>query len=211
MLDHKDENKDGYCDECEELTCKHVETVVVNANPANCEYDGYSGDTVCVQCGHEISKGEIIPKTKHSWGGTPIEIIPATCSDAKTLVYKCRYCQKTENRYEGNPDKEAHTIIVLETIEPTCENVGYVYYICTLCSTSTEFKVIEAKGHIDEDGDGVCDASECLKSQKPGVPDGCSCICHSKGFFMQLIYKIVRFFWKLFKISPSCKCGAVHY
>lgn len=38
----------------------------------------------------------------------------------------------------------------------------------------------------------------------------CSCNCHKSGF-MSLIYKILRFFWKLFKINPVCACGATHY
>lgn len=38
----------------------------------------------------------------------------------------------------------------------------------------------------------------------------CSCMCHKTGF-LSFIYKIVNFFWKLFKINPSCACGVNHY
>lgn len=40
--------------------------------------------------------------------------------------------------------------------------------------------------------------------------DNCDCICHKTGF-VGFIYKIVRLFWKLFKINKTCSCGAVHY
>lgn len=38
----------------------------------------------------------------------------------------------------------------------------------------------------------------------------CSCICHKSGLF-GIIYKIFRFFWKIFSIHPVCDCGAAHY
>ena len=49
----------------------------------------------------------------------------------------------------------------------------------------------------------------------PGTPDkptyeACDHLCH-KGGFMGFIWKIVKFFSKLFKINPVCDCGAAHY
>ena len=47
-------------------------------------------------------------------------------------------------------------------------------------------------------------------------PDGttpsstCTHICH-KGGFAGFIYKIMRFFWKLFRIHQTCECGVKHY
>lgn len=38
----------------------------------------------------------------------------------------------------------------------------------------------------------------------------CSCGCHKEGF-MGMLYKIVIFFWRLFKINPVCSCGVAHY
>ncbi len=50
---------------------------------------------------------------------------------------------------------------------------------------------------------------------EPDVPDNpdapeCSHLCHQSGF-MGFIWKIVQFFWKLFKINPVCECGVAHY
>ena len=38
----------------------------------------------------------------------------------------------------------------------------------------------------------------------------CDHLCHKSGF-MGFIWKIVQFFWKLFKMNPVCECGAAHY
>lgn len=41
--------------------CKHPTTEVVNAKPATCTEDGYTGDLVCTVCGVVIGQGEVIP------------------------------------------------------------------------------------------------------------------------------------------------------
>ena len=50
--------------------------------------------------------------------------------------------------------------------------------------------------------------------EDPTAPDDpskpCNHMCH-KGGFMGFIWKIVRFFCKLFKINKTCSCGAMHY
>ncbi len=38
----------------------------------------------------------------------------------------------------------------------------------------------------------------------------CSCNCHKSGF-MGFIWKILRFFYKLFGTNKTCDCGAAHY
>lgn len=38
----------------------------------------------------------------------------------------------------------------------------------------------------------------------------CRCICHKCGL-MKMVYTVVRFLWKLFKVKPACKCGVTHY
>ncbi len=53
----------------------------------------------------------------------------------------------------------------------------------------------------------VCDnGGEKLRSPE----DDCKHMCHKTGF-MGFIWKIVRFFQKLFKMNPVCTCGAAHY
>ena len=49
-------------------------------------------------------------------------------------------------------------------------------------------------------------------SDEPDEPAAPSCdhFCH-KSEFVGVIWKIVRFFWKLFNMHPVCECGAAHY
>jgi len=208
---HKDNNKDGYCDACGEYTCTHTDIVIVNVNPVTCEFDGYSGDTVCAQCGYMISKGKVVLAEGHTFGDTPVEIIPATCSTPKTMVYKCKKCTETEKKYEGSSDVAAHTIFVVEYIEPTCENDGYIYYVCMLCDSYIRVEQLSAKGHTDENHDGKCDDPNCLAASKPEDNSKCSCLCHNENAIMQFFYKIAKFFWKIFGMNKSCECGAEHY
>ncbi len=41
--------------------CTHPTTEVVNAKPATCTENGYTGDLVCTVCGVVIGQGEVIP------------------------------------------------------------------------------------------------------------------------------------------------------
>lgn len=50
--------------------------------------------------------------------------------------------------------------------------------------------------------------SEKKESEKPS--EHCSCNCHKSGF-MGFIWKIQRFFCKLFGINKICECGVKHY
>ncbi len=38
----------------------------------------------------------------------------------------------------------------------------------------------------------------------------CDHMCHKTGF-VGFIWKIVQFFWKLFRMNPVCECGVAHY
>lgn len=73
--DKFESNKDGHwhaCTKCDEKTevVAHVEKTV-GAKKATCGEDGYTGDTVCADCGYVIKKGSVIPATgKHAAGET---------------------------------------------------------------------------------------------------------------------------------------------
>ena len=47
--------------------CKHTNTTVKNAIDATCTTNGYTGDTVCSDCGEIVSKGEVISAKDHAW------------------------------------------------------------------------------------------------------------------------------------------------
>ena len=46
--------------------CAHSNTEVVNAVQATCTEDGYTGDTVCADCGTTVAEGSVIPGLNHT-------------------------------------------------------------------------------------------------------------------------------------------------
>ena len=66
-------------------------------------------------------------------------------------------------------------------------------------------------GHEDADEDGKCDrCSGQNYVEEDNSNKYCSCLCHKEGI-MKIFYKIAVFFWKIFKMNPSCACGNTHY
>ena len=90
-----------------------------------------------------------------------------------------------------------YTVTVLE--EAKCKEDGVALYECACGASHTE--PIYATGHHDADGDVTCD--DCGAHY-------CDHLCH-KGGFLGFIWKILRFFMKLFNCNPVCDCGAAHY
>lgn len=72
----------------------------VNAKAATCTEDGYTGDTVCSVCGYEISQGEAVPATGHSF----TSYVPngdATCTADGTETASCdNGCGAEDTRVE---------------------------------------------------------------------------------------------------------------
>lgn len=119
------------------------------------------------------------------------------------------------------PSADDFGYIYVEATEAACAKDGYAgYFKCLDCSydqhrdsrwLAVEGNFTPATGHADIDGDGECDGKGCTKDLSDNSNGDCECICHKDSWFMQIIYKILRFFWKLFKIGKSCDCGHVHY
>jgi len=80
---------------------------------------------------------------------------------------------------------------------------------CTVCGYTRNPETIPATGHADANNDNTCD--KCGSTYMENGSIVCSCSCHKNGFFNELIYKILSFFWRLFGINKSCECGRVHY
>lgn len=83
---------------------------------------------------------------------------------------------------------------------PTCTEKGSTTYACSCGDTYTE--TIEAKGH-------TFNGSKCINCDYDKA-DECSCNCHKSGF-MGFIWKILNFFYKLFRTNKTCACGVAHY
>jgi|GEM_PF-2331552 len=91
-------------------------------------------------------------------------------------------------------------------IPPDCTNRGYTIYTCGTCGYSYEGDFIGMTDHKDSDGDLYCD--DCGKDIS--AVQNCGHLCHKDGF-LGFIWKIVRFFIKLFGTNPVCSCGRAHY
>ena len=177
---------------------------IIEDKKPTCGLDG-RGYYVCTVC-KEKSDSVVIPRTGHMWdedgdGFTDAGYTP----DLNESGYNPHY-------------------IYVEAEEATCINFGHDgYYKCSDCSYDQHLDerwishysaLYPMKAHQDNDGDNKCDECKSNINQESEVEkdeNGCDCICHKESWFMQLIYKIIRFFWKLFKIGKSCECGAVHY
>lgn len=97
--------------------------------------------------------------------------------------------------------------------ESDCVSAGIKYHVCETCGIrSAEY--VKPLGHIDSNADGKCDICGEKTGEftpHPSNPSStCTHICHKSGF-AGFIYKILRFFWKLFRIHQTCECGAKHY
>ena len=145
--------------------------------------------------------GDTYTETIEANGHTDSEWIvdkDSTCSAEGSKHIECTVCEevlKTE-AIAKLPHKYSSVVT-----EATCETGGYTTYTCTCGDTYTADKT-PAKGH--DYTEGVC------KNCGDSKIDNCSCNCHKSGL-SGLIWKILRFFYKLFKINPVCICGVSHY
>ena len=78
----------------------------------------------------------------------------------------------------------------LEKIEPVEIEGDYIRFLATSFSV---YMVVDESSVVEEE-----------------PSENCDCDCHKSGF-MGFIWKILRFFYKLFKIKPTCVCGTAHY
>ena len=128
------------------------------------------------------------------------KVTAPTCTAKGFTTYTCSSC--------GDVYTDSETAMLghnmsgyVVTKQPTCTEKGSERSTCTRCTHSVERSIAE-KEHSYQNG--VC--TSCGKSKV----ENCSHLCH-KGGFMGFIWKIVRFFWKLFKMNPVCDCGMKHY
>ncbi len=192
-----------YCDKCDYTTYKEIpatgHSYSKKVTAPTCTEKGYTTYT-CSVCGNGYTS-DFVDAKGHSYGEWVISRAP-TCSKVGLEERACQNC---------NAAKSSREIPMLEHmyntsfVAPTCTEKGYTLYGCVNCSASYKDGYISAKGHNDFDGNGLCD--DCGKNM---TEKECGCMCHKTGF-MGFIYKIVRFFWKLFRMNPVCECGAAHY
>lgn len=139
----------------------------------------------------------------HSYSST--ETKTATCKEKGEITYTCS-CEDTyTEEIPVNPDNHIGKTEVRNSSESTCEKNGYTGDIyCLDCGE----KILEgeSKELLDHNynADGICEM--CGKDRT----ENCTHMCHKTGF-MGIIWKILRFFYKLFGSNPVCQCGVKHY
>lgn len=93
--------------------CRHEHTHKVNESAADCGRDGYTGDTVCDDCGETVSAGTVIPAT----GAHNFSNGSCTVCGAKDPNYVAPTMTGIEVSYKGNPNKTVGETIVGSDIE----------------------------------------------------------------------------------------------
>ena len=197
-----------YCTACDYTTFKeiaatgHTYDAVVTA--PTCTEAGYT--TYTCACGDTYVADEV-EALGHDYVAT-ITTAP-TCTEAGVMTYICACGDTYTEEIAANGHAPLDAVVENE-VAPTCENTGSydnVVY-CDECGEeiSRESVVVDALTHTDADGDNQCDNGCGYEFEN----DDCNHMCHKQGF-MGFIWKIVKFFSKLFGTNPTCECGVAHY
>ncbi|MBR5498113.1 MAG: hypothetical protein IKV76_09065, partial [Clostridia bacterium] len=193
--------------------------VYVDAQAPTCTEIGWDAYEYCTACDYStcVEKEAL----NHKDTLVQVEAKAPTCTEISWDAYE--YC--TACTYTTYVEKEAlnHDIIIDEAVAPKCGETGLTEGShCSRCDAMTiAQEVVPALTHTDADGDYKCDNGCGHEFEKPAEPDtpdtpdeptddACDHLCH-KGGFIGFIWKIVKFFSKLFKLNPVCECGAAHY
>lgn len=128
----------------EKTSCSHEATELRNQKDATCTEDGYTGDTVCIDCGKTVAEGTVIPATGHT---TKLQgAIEAGCeTKGYTGDTVCTVCGEIIETGTVIPAKGHAYDSGVVTKEPTETEEGVKTYTCTVCS-ATKTEAIPATG-----------------------------------------------------------------
>lgn len=104
--------------------CKHANTETVNAREATCTEDGYTGDTVCKDCGKTVKTGSVIVAGGHK---TVLQNAKdATCTEAGyTGDTYCTVCETVIAGGEVIPATGHRNTEIRNQKDATCTEEGY--------------------------------------------------------------------------------------
>lgn len=175
----------------------------------NSEFHFSSGDT--------IAEANVTNSSSITFNADNSINISSVINDIYTVSYS--YCFETDN-YEDKvvkvdisgtaSDKEITAAQTETGIVVTGLSDGTV----TLTKDDEVIGTQEIKDAVSDieityDKDGTTDDMDVVYETDKSTSH-CNCLCHKTGF-LGFIYKIVRIFWKIFKINKTCACGAQHY
>ena len=119
---------DGVCTVCDAedpdyvAPCTHENTQLENVKKATCTEAGYTGDTVCTDCGETLQTGTVISATGHTV--VTDAAVEATCTTAgKTEGSHCSICGTVIEAQQTVPAK-SHTVVEVPEVPATEESAG---------------------------------------------------------------------------------------
>lgn len=177
------------------------ETVTTDAT---CSEEGRISE-VCSICG-DVRSSETIAKLEHDYKQT---VTSPTCDKVGSKTYTCIVCGYT---YSELISALGHKAVIDNSVAPTCISDGKTEGShCSVCGeVLVKQQILPATGHVDANKDGKCDI--CGLDVEIDNVDVCNCLCHKiTNKFYKIIYKLIRVFWKIFKINRTCSCGIIHY
>ncbi len=155
--------------------CTHTRTELRGQLEATCAKAGYTGDTVCSDCGELIERGTEIPATlDHTWDNGVVTRDP-TCISEGVLTKTCTVCTATtevsvatvahkdiyHDALDGTHTHTCGTCTAVNSNEAhvpvdadgtyyaaTCQSAGYTEYVCSLCEQA--YKVTDVNAPILE-------------------------------------------------------------
>ena len=139
--------------------CAHSNTEEREQVNATCTKDGYTAGTFCKDCESYVSGGEVIEALGHDY--------PTTwTSDGNGKHYKeCGVCGEKD---EKDCEYTLETVLANNAnlcAHATCTSRATFYKVCECGHFNSDdqnvFESGSALGHIDEDGNNVCDREEC--------------------------------------------------
>jgi hypothetical protein len=160
--------------------------------PPTCTEDGYTTYT-CNSC-YDSYIDDKVTAEGHKYETV---VTPPTCTQKGYTTYTCSCGDSYRDDITETIPHNFRTI----TTSPSCIKTGSTTYICNCGVIYTE--ILPATGHNYENG--IC--SSCGDD----LIANCSCNCHAGGI-KGLIFKIILFFQKLFRMNQICEgCGISHY
>ncbi|RZS94435.1 family 43 glycosylhydrolase [Cuneatibacter caecimuris] len=149
----------------------HVHTPeVVGKKDATCTEEGYTGDTICSECGELLEEGTVIPKLPHTEVIDPAK--EATCTETGLTEGKhCSVCGEVIVKQEVVP-MVPHTEVIDPAKEATCTETGLTEgKHCSVCGeVIMEQEVVPMVPHTE-----VIDPAKEATCTETGLTEGKHC------------------------------------